>query len=98
MSTFLYFLVALGVSLGGLWALLKTDRKRRRVFFRKAESEMSVAKISAGWLVTLMPGLVLLVAAQYSAFLSWIGCLTVVGWRLAARAPITTSPHARSVE
>ena len=87
MSTVLYFLAATGVSLGGLWLLLKTDRKRQRVFFKRIETQVS-GVTPAAWIVTLVPGVLLLTGAQYSAFLSWIGCLTVAGWLLAARSPV----------
>ena len=89
-TVFLYFLAATAVSLGGLWLLMKTDRKRQRVFFKTIETKASGVTLAA-WIATLVPGAVLLTAAQYSAFLSWIGSLTVVGWILAARPPLAAT-------
>lgn len=86
----LYFLAATAVSLGGLWLLMKKDRKRQRVFFKTIETKANVVT-PAAWIVTLVPGVVLLAGAQYSAFLSWIGGLTVVGWLIAARPPVAAT-------
>ena len=90
MTLFLGFLIALLVSVGAIFLLRATDDKRRRVFLGDRETSAPAVK-AMGWVGVIAPGLILFGFQQYSAFLSWFGLITVVGWLIAARSPRSRS-------
>lgn len=81
MTTHWLFLCALLVSLAGFVYLAVTDPKRRRV--SKTARPLSVPRVaSLGWLCVVLPGIPLLALGEISAFVSWLGAITVGGWLL----------------
>lgn len=85
-------LAAVTASLVGLAYLTVTDPKRRRVFGLPPRSRRLAP--AAGALVFL-PGAALLAAGLAAAFVIWLGATTVLGWRVAARAPAGEGSAAR---
>ncbi len=86
MTTFVVFSIAMAVSVCAVFLLRSIDDKRRRIFFRDRERGAPAMRL-LGWIGVLAPGLILFGSQQYSAFLSWFGMITVIGWLIAARAP-----------
>ena len=84
MTTFLLFLIAGVVSIVGVVLLRARDEKRLRVFGIPGEAFSPLLRAGL-WTVVLLPGAVLLLLSQFSAFLSWFGVLTVAGWLIAAQ-------------
>lgn len=90
MTTFIVFLIATVVSVGAVFLLRSVDDKRRRIFFSDRERIPPAIRL-LGWLGVFGPGIILFGFQQYSAFLSWFGMITVIGWLIAARAPVSKS-------
>ncbi|MEM9168355.1 MAG: hypothetical protein AAGC56_01775 [Pseudomonadota bacterium] len=86
MTSLLYFLAALAVSAAALWYLQRIDPKRARVFNRGAQGE-TPSRPRLAWGVGLAPGLILPALGELSAFLTWLGAITVVGWLIALKRP-----------
>lgn len=81
MMTTVFFLAALITSLTGFGYLAYINPKRRRL--KNASKHMPVPSISKlGWLIVAGPGLPLLLLGELSAFVSWLGALSVAGWML----------------
>lgn len=81
MTTISLFMIALLVSLAGFAYLALTDPKRRRL--ANAAKQSPVARVVyLGWLVVALPGALLLPLGELSAFVSWLGAITVSGWLL----------------
>lgn len=83
----MYFLTATAVSCLGLVLLLRFNKKRQRVYFKGRPQRGSHTLTLGGWLLVLIPGVALLFLGQWSAFLSWFGGLTVIGWLVAVKKP-----------
>lgn len=85
MITLLAFLGSVAISLGAVFVLRASDEKRHRV----VDAAPSLRGVHSGvlWIVMVSPGVGLLASSQYSAFLSWFGALTVLGWISAFRQP-----------
>lgn len=77
---------ALAITLLAITYLGLIDPKRRRVFDTSVSKWLPHSRI-AGWILVLLPGVVLIIAGQLSAFLIWFGAATVVSWGMAARPP-----------
>ncbi|OUR74601.1 hypothetical protein A9Q78_00250 [Methylophaga sp. 41_12_T18] len=82
-------LFALVTSLICLLYLRNTDPKRRRVF--RLTKWDSKRYSGLAWLLCFVPGVALLVTAQYPAFIMWFAALSVVGWLVALPKPNTKS-------
>ena len=85
MITSTLYLCALLVSLMGLGYLALTDPKRRRIAHVPKQSPV-VRIASLGWSVVALPGAVLLLLGEVSAFVCWLGAITVAGWLLVVAA------------
>ena len=86
MSTLAAFLCALAVSLAAIWYLVQIDEKRRRVFRLRGKISLPRSK-PAGWMLTLLPAMILLWLGELSAFLAWGGALMVIAWLIVSRVP-----------
>lgn len=84
MMTFVLFLIAGGVSLGAIFLLRTGDEKRLRLSGRVGTPTSSRMRALL-WSAVIAPGVALLIASQFSAFLSWFGLLNVAGWLIAAQ-------------
>lgn len=81
MTTYALFLAALLISLVSLAYLGLTDPKRRRI--AKVSKQPPLVRVaSLGWLLVALPGASLLIIGELSAFVSWLGAITVTGWLL----------------
>lgn len=79
-------IIALAVSVWGLWHLQSTNPKRLRSL-KQEPAERRHAHVAR--LAVWAPGVLLVVLGQFSAFVMWLAALTVIGWALVA-APTTT--------
>ncbi|MEM6912672.1 MAG: hypothetical protein AAF511_01700 [Pseudomonadota bacterium] len=66
--------------------LLVTDPKRARVFKQKLSIRLP-RKPRVAWAIAFAPAIFLLAGGQTSAFLSWFGTMTVIGWLIALKRP-----------
>lgn len=85
MSAFFSWLAATGVSATAIYFLRAIDEKRARTLkLKPANALFSVGSPGAArmflWFGVVSPAIALLALAQYSAFLSWFGGVTVLGW------------------
>ena len=86
MSTLFWFLSACAVSGLAIVYLLLIDDKRIRAFRLSRPRKLPAYK-GAGWMLLLSPGLILPMTGQLSAFLSWFGAVTLLGWLVAMKQP-----------
>lgn len=86
MTTLVAFLLGLAASLAAVFYLLSINDKRQRALRSKATITLPRLPL-AGWTLALLPGPILLLAGQTSAFLAWSGALTVCSWIMVSRAP-----------
>lgn len=85
MSNELVTLAALCLSLLCLIYLRNTDPKRRRVYRLNA---LTGSRLSAlGWLLCLIPGVVLFYLEFYGPFIMWFAALSVIGWLVSLPKP-----------
>ncbi|MEM9279635.1 MAG: hypothetical protein AAGA76_13780 [Pseudomonadota bacterium] len=74
------------ISLAGIWYLADTNPKRRRTFDQPILNRRKwvwVARLSI-----LVPGIMLIFAANWSGLSIWAGAITVAGWIIAATSPV----------
>lgn len=90
MST-LYCVIAISATMLALVYLTLMDPKRIRVFKLKAVDAYPY-KPRLAWVITFLPGIVLLFLGQASAFLAWLGAVPVVGWLLVLFMPKGENP------
>lgn len=78
-------LFALVVSLLSLLYLSKTDPKRRRVHDQPVWHKARYQKVA--WLLSMLPGGVLLSLGAYAAFIMWFAAFSLIGWLVAIPKP-----------
>lgn len=84
--TTIWFASGLLVTTLCLIRLRTLDAKRARVQ-RRARVEHRRLTIVLLWIGAFLPGLALFLSGQYSAFLSWSGAGTIIGWGLVVISP-----------
>lgn len=78
-------LLALGVSFLAMLYLRNTDPKRRRSHRLPTLSKKRYQRL--GWILSLTPGLVLLLLHVYPAFIMWFAAFSLIGWFIALPKP-----------
>lgn len=85
MTNVIFTLLAMAVSLVAMLYLRNTDPKRRRshrlpVLHQKRHQ-------SLGWILSVIPGVVLLLLHVYPAFIMWFAAFSLIGWLIALPKP-----------
>lgn len=78
-------LMALIASLSFLFYLRNTDSKRRRSHHLPAWEKQRYTK--QAWILSLLPGMVLLCIQSYAAFIMWFAAFSLIGWFVALPKP-----------
>lgn len=90
--TVILTLVAVAATLPGLLYLTASDPKRRRAFGLQPRGRRLAG---LAWVLVFLPGAALLAAGEGAAFVMWLGAATVLGWLIAARAPVSRAAEVR---
>ncbi|MEM8824148.1 MAG: hypothetical protein AAGF30_11100 [Pseudomonadota bacterium] len=77
--------VAIVISMAGIAHLATTDPKRRRAFKLPPLERRHWVGLALG--ATVLPGLVLLVLANWAGLTIWAGTVTTLGWLMVALPP-----------
>lgn len=77
--------LALVISVSALLYLRNTDAKRRRSHHLPAWNNKRYTKLA--WLLSSMPGLVLIGIEAYASFVMWFAAYSLVGWFVALPKP-----------
>ena len=85
MTVVMSTLLALVTSLLLLLYLRNTDPKRRRVHHQPAWHKERYQKIT--WIMSMLPGAVLLFLEIYAAFIMWFAAFSLIGWLVAVPKP-----------
>ena len=93
MSAILLTVFSTALSAIAVLALRAVDEKRRRTL-RLESSPIPESVRAALWVSVFGPGILLLAAGANSAFVCWLGVLTIGGWLLAAARPKSTGSAA----
>jgi hypothetical protein len=86
MNTVILTLLALTISGLSLVYLRASDPKLRRVYGLLRWGTKRY--VNAALFVCFLPGLVLILLANFSAFIMWFAALSLVGWGIALKKPI----------
>lgn len=78
-------LLALVISFVSFLYLRNTDPKRRRVHHQPAWQQKRYQKII--WVVSILPGAVLIFLETYAAFIMWFAAFSLIGWLVAIPKP-----------
>jgi hypothetical protein len=86
MTTAIWSILAIAISLSALLPLALRDPKRLRSAVRLGAAPQDALGVTRrrrlGW-VSVTPGLLLALAGQWPAFLIWLGAAAACGWALA---------------
>lgn len=85
MSHLVFTILALAVSLAAMCYLRHSDPKRRRAHRLPAWQQKRYP--SLGWILSIVPGLVLLLLKAYAAFIMWFAAYSLLGWLIALPKP-----------
>jgi hypothetical protein len=86
MNTVILTLLALSISGLSLVYLRASDPKLRRVYGLAGWG--TKRHVNAALVVCFLPGLALILLANFSAFIMWFVALSLVGWGVAVKKPI----------
>lgn len=78
-------LIALAVSLVAFVYLRLTDPRIRQVYRLPASSTKRYTGLA--WLISLLPGVILLLTGQNTPFVMWFAAVPLIGWLVALPKP-----------
>ncbi len=85
MSSVVITLIALLFSAIAMFYLRHTDAKRRRSHRQPAWAKKRYTKTA--WLLSLLPGVILLLMQAFAALIMWFAAFSLIGWLIAVSKP-----------